>query len=435
MALSPDDLLLPFRGGITPRGDFRVGIELEYFPVRRADLRMVPYGAQPGIQTVLETMAASGRWEPINEGDLIVGLSRADGHVTLEPGGVIEYSTAPAETIDATRALVEAFLGEIASVMAPLDLALLPVGFHPIDAPDDVELVPKDRYRFMYDYMPRVGGRGRWMMKVTCAIQVAIDFDSERDAMRKLRLAAGLTPLLVALSANSMAREGRVSDRASNRAHAWLDTDPARCGFQPFVFDENAGFRDYVEWALDAPVYFVTRDGRQIPLGEHAFRELLAGRVRDRDGGTIEPTAADWDLHLGTLFPWVRMRHFIEIRSFDMTPWSLALALAALVKGVFHDRDALVRAETLAAPDRRAADNLLDAAIARGLDGETAGRSLRSDARELLRAARRGLERCDPTGAAALSPLDDRVETWSFAAERDTLGAGLDRRLREMLVE
>lgn len=434
MTLSTDELLRPFVRGIRGREDFRLGVELEFFPVRRADLRMVSYDGDGGIGTILEEMASRHGWTPVRERENIVGLCREGDTVTLEPGGVIEYSSKPVTTMAEIESRSRRFLDEALAVVRPLGAALLPIGFHPHESPDSVELVPKSRYGFMYDYMPRVGSTGRFMMKVTSAVQVAIDYETEADALRKLRLAARLTPVFVALSANSLVRDGAVSDRASNRAHVWLDTDRSRCGFQPFLDDETAGFADYADWALDTPMYFVVREGKQVSMSGRTFREFLAAGAPDEGGRKLEPTPGDWELHLNTLFPWVRLRHFIEIRSFDMNPCPVTLAFAALVKGIFYSEPAIAAAESLCSTvDTGLRDELLDAAIARGLDGEARGHSLRGMSRRLLAMARQGLDAPEPAGSGCLDPLDARVATWSFEKATSDFD-NLDEALRSLLI-
>jgi len=237
--LDDTDLLVPFMSGITAPKDFRLGVELEYFPVHLSDLSLVPYDFDPGIRDILYDLASQYGWSPVYEGTNVIELLRGDERITLEPGGVIEYSSPPLATVwHIERAMTE-FLEELTTVVKPMAMGILPLGFHPFATPDEVALVPKQRYHIMDAYMPQVGTMGRHMMKLTCSTQVTIDFYSEADAMRKVQLAAKLTPFFVALSANSVVQERCYAHRASTRVHVWAGTDPARTGFPDCIFQKG----------------------------------------------------------------------------------------------------------------------------------------------------------------------------------------------------
>src|SRR5262249_12430092 len=195
--------------------------------------------------------------------------------------------------------------------------------------------VPKQRYGIMGPYMTRVGRLGQRMMKQTATVQANIDYADEADAMTKMRVGMGIAPLVNAMFANSSVSEGDLNGYISQRGHIWTDPDRARCGLLPFVFRDDAGFRDYVEWALDVPLYFILRDGRyRTDVTGMPFRRFLAeGAAGER------ATLDDWNLHLTTLFPEVRLKGYIELRSADSQPPERMLALPALVKGVFYTTD------------------------------------------------------------------------------------------------
>ena len=177
---------------------------------------------------------------------------------------------------------------------------------------EDVPWLPKRRYDIMREYLPRHGSLGHEMMKRTATVQVNLDFSSEQDAAEKIRTAAGLTSIVTALFASSPIKEGRPNGYKSYRAAVWLDMDEDRCGLLPFVFDEGFGFRSYAEWALDVPMFFLSRRGRYHPLEGVTFRRFL------REGWEGErATLDDWVLHLSTLFPEVRLKRTIELRGAD----------------------------------------------------------------------------------------------------------------------
>src|SRR5262245_12236701 len=397
MARSLDDmaLLVPFMSGITAPKDFRLGVELEYFPVHLSDLSLVPYDSAPGVRDILYDLASQYGWSPVYEGPNVIELLRGDERVTLEPGGVIEYSSLPLATVWDIKRAMTAFLEELTMVVKPRAMGILPLGFHPFATPDEVALVPKQRYHIMDAYMPQVGTTGRHMMKLTCATQVTIDFYSEADAMRKVQLAAKLTPFLVALSANSAVQERRYTSRASTRVQAWAGTDPARTGFPDFLFQKNVSFMDYVEWALDVPIYFLERWGQKIVVGHPSFRDFLERGIELPNGhGRTYATPGDWQLHLTTVFPWVRLRHYIELRAFDINAPDIVLAIVALVKGLFYSSSSLNAVEALVGTYTKATvEALLQEAMCYGLEAHVDDMTFRDVLSTLIDIAKHGL--CD----------------------------------------
>ena len=315
--------------------------------------------------------------------------------VTLAPGGALAYASPPLPTVWDIEKRLDQFLAEVQRVVKPMAVGLLPLGFHPFATPAAVSLMPQQRYHIMDAYMPQVGSMGRHMMKLTCATHVTIAFDSEADAMRKLQLAAKLTPFFVALSANSAVQEGQYSGKASTRAFAWMHTDPARTGFPDCVFQPQARFMDYVQWALDVPLYFLERDGEHIVVGHPSFRDFLERGLQLPNGrGHTYATLADWQHHLTTVFPWVRLCNAIEIRAFDSDAPDFVLALVALVKGLFYSAVSLNAVEALIGTyDRTMVEDLLYEAMLYGLDAEVDDVSFRDLLGLLVAIARNGL--CD----------------------------------------
>ncbi len=225
---------------------------------------------------------------------------------------------------------------EVVTVGAELGIVFLGLGIQPLSTVDEIEWVPKRRYEIMGPYMLRVGTLGQRMMKQTATVQANFDFADERDAMQKLRVAMGLVPLVSAMFANSSISEGRLNGFMTLRGHIWTDTDSARSGMLPFVFNPNAGVDDYVEYALDVPMYFIIRGGDYVDLTGLTFRRFL-----ERGHGGERATMEDWALHLTTLFPEVRLKRYLEVRSADSQPPEMMLALPALMKGILYETDSL----------------------------------------------------------------------------------------------
>ncbi len=411
-----EDLHDYFQAGSKPRERWGLGLEYERIGVLRETGAAVPYEGEASVESMLKTMAREDGWIPHEEDGRILGLEKNGTRLTLEPGAQVELSSAIHRNLAPLEQEVHAFLASVEAASRPLGIAWLGVGVQPFTPVDAITIIPKKRYAVMRDYLPRRGSRGPIMMRQTAGIQVNFDYGSEADAMDKLRTAMALSPLLTALYAHSPITEGRLTGFMSWRAWAWRDTDPDRCGLLPFVFKDGAGFRDYLEYALDVPMFFVVRDDRWIPAGGMTFRKFIR---KGFEGA--RPTLADFELHLSTLFPEVRLKHYIEFRSADSGEPASALALCALLKGILYDgasrRAAWELVRDLSFRDR---ERLLDdacrlgpaARLPRPAGGGEAGEGPR--ARDLLidlvRLARQGLNNqgC-PAEESHLDILDRRL--------------------------
>ena len=334
---SIDQLVEQLHRAGKPRERWKIGTEYEKVAVERATGKAAPFSGRRGIEAVLRGLAARYHWEPKEEDGHVIALARDGASITLEPGAQLELSGEQCSTIHCTHGELATHVREVVSVGSELGIAFLGLGMQPMSTLDEIEWVPKQRYRIMGPYMQRVGTLGQRMMKQTATVQANIDYSDERDAMLKMRVGMGIAPLVNAMFANSSISEGGLNGYMSFRGHIWTDTDRARCGLLPFVFREGAGFGDYVEWALDVPLYFILRDGRyRTEVTGLPFRRFLAeGAAGER------ATLDDWNLHLTTLFPEVRLKGYIELRSADSQPPERMLALPALVKGVFYTQDCL----------------------------------------------------------------------------------------------
>jgi glutamate--cysteine ligase len=262
----------------------------------------------------------------------VLALARGASHVTLEPGAQVELSTGVHRSLVTLRDELYGCLTEIEEASRPLGIALLGLGLQPVTAPEDIDFIPKKRYAVMREYLPQRGARAHIMMKQTASIQVNLDYGSEADAADKLRTAMGLSPLVTGLYANSPIREGTLTGFMSFRALVWQDTDPDRCGLLPFVFKDGAGFADYLEYALDVPMFFVVRDDVWKPAHGMTFRKFIR---KGFDGARA--TLDDFVLHLSTLFPEVRLKQYVEVRGADSGDPAAVLALAAFWKGILYD--------------------------------------------------------------------------------------------------
>jgi len=327
-----EDLHTYFDAGSRPRENWGVGVEYERFGVFRDSGRPLPYSGPVSVEAVLKELVEERGWAPVEEDGHLLEVSRRGTRLTLEPGGQVELSGGVHGGIAAVRAEMSEFLRELETLNCAPQIAWLAAGLHPLAALDDLPWIPKKRYAIMRDYLPRRGGRAHIMMKQTASIQINLDYSNEADAIDKLRTAMGLTPLVTALFANSPLLEGRLNGMMSYRAWAWRDTDPDRCGLLPFFFRDGVGFRNYLEYALDVPMFFVVRGGDWKPAGGMTFRKFIRRGFDKR-----QPTLADFELHLSTLFPEVRLKRYVEMRGADSADPASALALATLWKGILYD--------------------------------------------------------------------------------------------------
>jgi glutamate--cysteine ligase len=333
-----DDLVRHLSKGMKPKSAWRIGTEHEKFVYDLKTHKPISYDGKPGIRQLLEGMGRFG-WQPVKEGDNIIGNSLNGASLSLEPGGQFELSGAPLKSIHETCAEVNTHLVQTRDVASEIGVGVLGLGFAPNWTLDEVPVMPKGRYGIMRRYMPKVGGYGLDMMFRTCTVQVNLDFSDEADMVKKLRVGLALQPITTALLANSPFREGRSSGFLSYRAQVWTDVDNARSGMLPFAFESGMSFERYVDYALDVPMYFVYRDGKYHDVAGKSFRDFLARKIPEV--AQFEPSMADWADHLTTIFPEVRLKQFLEMRGADGGQWRRICGMPALWVGLVYDDVAL----------------------------------------------------------------------------------------------
>lgn len=410
--------------GCKPREDWRIGTEHEKFGFLRGSNEPLPYEGKASVRAVLEALRDEFGWTPIEEAGCIIGLKKDGASVSLEPGGQFELSGAPLEHIHQTCNEVGAHLSEVQTISDRLGIGFLGLGFSPKWSLDETPMMPKGRYKIMRDYMRQVGRLGHQMMFRSCTVQTNLDFSSEEDMAKKFRVSLALQPLATALFANSPFAEGRTNGFLSYRGHIWTDTDPDRTGMLPFVFDEGFGFEQYVDYVLDVPMYFIRRDGTYLNCAGMSFRDFMAGELPARPGD--KPTLDDFDDHMSTIFPEVRLKTFLEMRGSDSGPWSRLCALPAFWVGLLYDQQALDGAYDLikgwTAGEREA---MRRTAPVLGMQTPAPGYGTFQDlAKQVLKIARFGLKaraRLSASGddeTGFLSELDQIAESGRTPAER-----------------
>lgn len=386
---SYDDLLSIFHSAIKSPSELRVGAEMEKFGVYE-DGSPIPYEGERGVRAILDDLTKKG-WEPERESEdgPVIALSRNGSSVTLEPGSQLELSGAPLVHAHEICAEFRAHLTELASFSKQANIRWLGVGFHPFSKREDYTMVPKQRYGVMREYLPTRGSLALDMMLRTATVQANYDFVSEADAMTKMRVGLKLAPLTTAMFANSPFYEGAPFGGKSYRAKVWLETDPDRSGLVPTLWKKNATFVDYVEWALDVPMFMIKRGGEKVTNTGQSFRSFWkSGYAGHR------ATMGDWQSHLNTLFPEVRLKKTIEVRGADAQGSALACTLPALWTGIYYDEQALAAAEAMTADWTYDEVNASRKEIwQKGLGARFRAGTLQPYAERLIEIAEGGLER------------------------------------------
>jgi glutamate--cysteine ligase len=421
---SRDDLVAWIASGEKPKEQFRVGTEHEKTPFTLNGHNPVPYEGGRGIKALLEGMQLLLGWEPIMERGNIIGLYdvTGGGAISLEPGGQFELSGAPVETIHQTCSELMAHLAQVREIATPLGIGFLGLGMTPSWSRQQIPMMPKGRYRIMTNYMPKVGSYGLDMMYRTCTVQANLDFSSEADMVKKLRVSLALQPVGTALFANSPFTEGKPNGFLSFRSEIWRDTDNARAGMLPFAFEDGMGYERYVDYALDVPMYFVKRGDTYIDFSGQSFRSLMTGRLHNL--AVEHVTMSDWANHVSTIFPEVRLKRYLEMRGSDVGPWDRLPALSAFWVGLLYDEQALDEAWQIvkdwSAEDRQ---RLRDDVPRLGFKATVGERYLYEIARDCLALAHAGLRRRARTDRDGrdetryLAPLDHILETGRTPAE------------------
>ena len=410
--------------GCKPKSDWRIGTEHEKFGFCKDTLKPLPYAGERSIEAILTGLRDGRGWAPLEEGGNLIGLTKDGANISLEPGGQLELSGAPLETIHQTCDEVNEHLADVKEIADKVGVGFIGLGAAPNWTHDQMPLMPKGRYKLMDAYMDKVGTTGKIMMRRTCTVQVNLDFSTEADMVQKLRVALALQPVANALFGSSPFFEGKLNGQKSMRGWVWDRLDADRTGMLPFVFDEGFGFEAWVQYALDVPMYFVYRDGEYVDALGMSFRDFLDGKLPALPGET--PTLSDWADHLTTIFPEARVKKFIEMRGADGGPWRRLCALPAFWVGLMYEQGPLDAAWDLVKGwDAETRQALRVAAYQDGLAGEVNGIKIHDLAREAVALSEAGLKQRARPGSGGLVPdethflnaLQESVETGQAQAD------------------
>lgn len=311
--------------------DFKIGIEFEHYVVDKDTLKTISYYGKNGVAETLKELEKNG-WKGTYEGEYILGLNKGNKIITLEPGSQLELSiNAQKNILDTEKEYIE-FMEEIIPILNNKNQGLMTTGYHPETKINDIKLLPKKRYDFMFNYFKKKGSHAHNMMKGTAALQISIDFKDEEDYKKKFRTANGLAPVLYALFDNAFYFEGEVWKKHGLRTYIWNNCDDDRSGIVDNALEDDFSYEKYAEYILNRPPIFIFKGKEVIPTGEKKVKELF--NPDDYDKSELE--------HLLTMFfPDVRTKKYIEIRMMDSVPYPLNFSAVALLKGIFYNEENL----------------------------------------------------------------------------------------------
>ncbi len=306
----------------------RIGVEWELLPID-ARGRLVSYAGPGGVERLLGRLATGGH-APVTEKGRIIALDlKGGGMIALEPGAQIEIASRPHGRLSGLENFLRRTFEAAQREARSIGFDLCPWGLAPNDGPEETKDVPKARYAILKRHLGRTGDRGRWMMKLSAATQISLDYRDEGHLRGMVDGCLKLMPYLVSATANAPVANGRRSGWISLRAPVWRRTDPKRCGLPAHLFSPDLSYGSLARHALSrAPLFFV-RKGRWIAADGRTFREILR-----RPGKLGAVTMDDWMLHLSALFTDIRIRGYLEIRVLDSLPLPLVMSAAALLKGL-----------------------------------------------------------------------------------------------------
>ena len=412
-----DQLAALVASGCKPKADWRIGTEHEKFGFLTDTHAPLPYAGERSISALFAGLQDRFGWQPMREGENIIGLARNGATISLEPGGQFELSGAPLADVNATDAELHNHLDEVRAIAGPLGIGFMGIGAAPEWSHETMPVMPKGRYRLMTDYMGRVGTHGTQMMYRTCTVQVNLDYASEADMVKKLRVALALQPVATALFASSPFFDGKKNGHKSWRSRIWRGLDDSRTGMLPFAFDQGMGFQAYVDWVLDVPMYFVYREGKYINALGQSFRDFLKGQLPALPGE--KPTLSDWADHMTTVFPEARVKKYIEMRGADCGDAAHITALPAFWVGLMYDDAALDAAWDLVKGfDTPTRETLRVEASVYGLQAEAGSVKLIDLARAATALSHAGLAARGLGEERHLAPLMQSLATGQTQADR-----------------
>ncbi|MDR7871118.1 MAG: glutamate-cysteine ligase family protein [Tissierellaceae bacterium] len=379
--------------------NFKIGVELEHFVIDKDTLKTISYYGENGVAETLKELESIG-YNATYEGQYILGLNKGKKYITLEPGSQFELSIDASINIKELEDEYLDFMNDIIPILEKKNQGLMATGYHPVTKINEIKLLPKKRYDYMFNYFKTRGTHAHNMMKGTAALQVSLDFSSEEDYKRKFRVTNALSPVLYTLFENAYYFENEESDTHNIRAHIWKNCDTDRSGIVEGALDEDFGYSKYAEYILNRPPIFIYEDGNEVYTGNQKVRELF-----NPDNYKVE----DLEHLLTMFFPDVRTKKYVEIRMMDSIPYNLNFSVIALLKGLIYDEGNLETlynyTKSLTIED---VENAKEEMMDKGLEANLKDESLLNIGKYLVELAKKGLSDDE---IHYLNPLEQMLES------------------------
>ncbi|MBC8587172.1 glutamate--cysteine ligase [Paratissierella segnis] len=326
-----EEIVKYIKDGEKKEEDFKIGIEFEHFVIYKDTFKTVSYYGENGVAETLKDLEKSG-WNSKYEGEYILELGKGNKTITLEPGSQLELSLSADRSIKNIEKGYLEFLKELIPILDSKNQALIAVGYHPVTKIDEIKLLPKKRYDYMFEYFKKRGSHAHNMMKGTAALQVSMDYKDEEDYKKKFRVTNALSPIMYSLFENAVFFEGERYEKHNLRAFIWKNCDTNRSGVAEGALDESFNYESYAKYILNRPPIFTIKKGKLEFTDEKLVKEVF--NPKDYEKEELE--------HLLTMFfPDVRTKTFIEIRMMDSIPYPLNFAVVALWKGLLYNKENL----------------------------------------------------------------------------------------------
>ena len=413
MINSKEQIIEYFKSGIKNTKDFKIGIEHEKFLFNKKDNKRANYSK---IKEMFNALLEFG-WNPILEKGNIIGLNKGGKNITLEPGNQIELSGDKLNHIHEACAESQDYLFELRQVTQKLDINIVSAGFDPISKLNEIPNNPKQRYELMTKDMPLGGELSLDMMYRTCGTQLNIDYNSEKDFIKKFKIVNSIVPISIALFANSSIVEKKKSNYLSYRSKVWQNTSR---GGLPKIFFENLNFEKYAEFVINFPILFIQNQNNYVSGRNYIFMDFMNGKI-DEIGNRL-PTEIDLTTHLSTIFTENRLKKYIELRSMDTCGWDCLCSGPAFNIGMLYGNLDEVY-EIVSSWDKDKIINAYLEAPQKGFNTQLMGKDLLYWASTLLNLSKKGLENRDilnkneKNEAIFLSHLEKLIENKTTNAD------------------
>lgn len=316
-----------FEKGCKTANEFGIGIELEHF-LQDEHNHSAKYNQ---VVRVIEAIMTKED-KPYYLEENLIGFYNDKYSVTLEPAAQLEISINPCRTVQQLAEVYHEFTKVLDAVISKEGLRIECYGYNQYEKAADLCLIPKKRYEYMDRYFEKTGTCGKNMMRATASVQVSLDYENEKDAVRKYQLACILSPVLALLMDNTRVFEGEKAQMHLVRTYIWNNVDSDRCTLMKGCLDKEFDFRKYAEYIMDIPAILVMDGGTARYTDTEKIKDIYAGHVMTKE--EIEHI-------LSMVFFDVRFKNYIEIRMADSCGIERAADYAELIKNIFYNAECM----------------------------------------------------------------------------------------------